>query len=134
MEIVIGNRSDMSKNLQKNWEKSRTKKVGPQPDLRSEIAILKEEIDRMIIKEDRKRRMKFIFNYEEGIKNLNRSQYKVAIKHFEKALKIDPNHYEAQRYLIEAINADLRKQRQLDDLVKQITNVKKPPQYVDAGS
>ena len=78
--------------------------------------------------------MKFIFNYEEGIKNLNRSQYKVAIKHFEKALKIDPNHYEAQRYLIEAINADLRKQRQLDDLVKQITNVKKPPQYVDAGS
>ena len=88
----------------------------------------------MIIKEDRKRRIKFIFNYEEGIKNLNRTQYKAAIKHFEKALKINPNHYEAQRYLIEAINADLRKQQQLDDLVKQITNVKKQSQYADAGS
>lgn len=59
------------------------------------------------IQEEENRQMKFLKKYEEGVINLNRGRFTESISNFEDALRINPNHYKAQKYLIEAISAEL---------------------------
>ena len=79
--------------------RGRNQKVKPKS-----VTKLRNEIRELLSKEEDYASRKFTKVYEEGIKNLNRGHYEKAIMNFEDALKIYPNHYYAQKYLIEAIS------------------------------
>jgi tetratricopeptide (TPR) repeat protein len=100
-EVSFNNNSSKSK------EQDNGKAHKKEPFSKSEIDTLKKEIKEFIMSHEERSRQKFLDNYETGIRNLNSSRYKDAIKNFEDALKIDPNNYNAQKFLIEAISAEL---------------------------
>ena len=86
-----------------NPKRSELKKPIPS-ESKMELTKLRNEIRELLSKEEDYASRKFTKVYEEGIKNLNRGHYEKAIMNFEDALKIYPNHYYAQKYLIEAIS------------------------------
>jgi len=77
------------------------------------LSIAAIETETIRIKQDKQKKSheQFLKLYEEGIGCLNRGDYRHAIRNFEEALKIDRTNRAAQRYLIEAISANMARER-----------------------
>ena len=87
-----------------NPQKSYVKKANKN-ETKLELSKLRNEIRELLSKDEDYASRKFTKVYEEGIRNLNRGYFERAIMNFEDALKIYPNHYYAQKFLIEAISS-----------------------------
>ena len=75
------------------------------------IAAIETETIRLKQDKEKKSQQEFLKYYEDGIICLNRGDYRHAIRNFEEALKIDRTNRSAQRYLIEAITANMARER-----------------------
>jgi tetratricopeptide (TPR) repeat protein len=73
------------------------------------VAAIETETIRLKQYKERKSHQDFLRFYEAGVTSLNRGDYPDAITNFEEALKIDNTNRSAQRYLIEAITANMER-------------------------
>ncbi|UCH89235.1 MAG: tetratricopeptide repeat protein [Thermoplasmata archaeon] len=68
-------------------------------------------------------RAEFAFNYAEGLRYLDRGDYHLSVKAFESALRHNPNHKEAQRFLVLAITKRMQARRKSKDIYSRIENI-----------